>query len=124
MKKITIFCIIALSLAIISCSKDENQTGYADKVVGTYNGTTSSGTAHLSCISEISKTSNTKVKLTIIISGSSFVFGEIDVMNGAGNTYILNYTDQSGYIDGKVEGNVLTYSVNKGVLNSVFTGTR
>jgi hypothetical protein len=37
---------------------------------------------------------------------------------------ILKISCLSGYLDGKVEGNALTISINKGVLNDIFTGTR
>lgn len=45
-------------------------------------------------------------------------------MNAGNNTYTLSYSDQNGSIDGRVEENELTYSINSGVQNSVFTGTR
>ena len=125
MKKIKLLCFFALLFSVISCNKDENPTtGYADKVVGTYHGTMYHGGAPISCTSQIIKTSETKVTLTIIINGSSFTFGEIAVMNGGNNAYNLSYTDQSGYLDGKVEGNTLNFTINKGVLNDFFTGTR
>ncbi len=124
MKKIKLLCFLALLFSVISCSKDENPAGFADKVVGTYLGTMYRGAAPLSCTSQIIKTTAAKVKLIIIIGGSSFTFGEIAVMNAANNTYILSYSDQSGNLDGKVDGNTLTYSISSGVLNSVFTGTR
>ena len=124
MKKIKVLCFLALLISVISCNKDENPAGYADKVVGTYHGTMSHGADNLSCTSEIIKTADTKVKLTIIIGVSSFTFGEIAVMNAANNTYILSFSDQSGYLDGKVDGNKLTYSISSGVLNDMFTGTR
>ena len=124
MKTLKALCFFALLFSVISCNKDENPSGYADKVIGTYHGTTSYGTARLSCTSQITKTADTKVKLTIIINGSSYIFGEIEVMNAGNNTYTLSYSDQNGSIDGRVEGNELTYSINSGVQNSVFTGTR
>lgn len=124
MNKIKVLCFFALLFSVISCSKDENQASLADKVVGTYHGTMSHGTDHLSCTSLIIKTTDTKVQMTIIINGSSFDFGEIAVMKGENNSYILAYSEQSGYIDGKVEGDALTYSINSGVLNDIFTGTR
>ena len=124
MKKIVILCLFALLFFVTSCNEDENPTtGYADKVVGTYHGTMyHEGT--LSCTSQIIKTAASKVTLKIIIGGSSFSFGEIAVMNGGDNTYNLSFIDQSGYLEGKAKGNALTISINKGVLNDVFTGTR
>jgi hypothetical protein len=126
MKKIKVLWFFALLFAVISCNKDENPTNsYADKVVGTYHGTMYHGAAPLICTSQIIKTADAKVTLTLIIGGSSFTFGgEIAVMNGGNNTYNLSYSDQGGYLNGKVEGNALTFSVNQGVLNDVFTGSR
>jgi hypothetical protein len=124
MKKIKVFCFFALLFSFISCNKDENPSSLADKVVGTYHGTTYFGTAHLSCTSIITKTADAMVKLSIYFNGSSFIFAEIGVFNGVNNTYILSYSDQSGTLDGKVEGNALTYNVSSGVLVTVFTGSR
>lgn len=103
MKKIKVLCFIALVFFVISCNKDDNQngTGYADKVVGTYHGTMYHGGGQLSCTSKIMKTADTEITLTVIISGSSFTFGKIAVMNGGNNSYILSYTDQSGSQNGK-----------------------
>ena len=124
MKKIRVFCLFALLFSVTSCNKDENPSSLADKVVGTYHGITSFGTAQLSCTSIISKASDTMVVLTIDFNGSSFIFAEIAVFNAGNDTYTLSYSDQSGFIDGKVEGNTLTYTVSSGVLSTVFTGTR
>lgn len=108
----------------MNCNKDENPAGYADKVVGTYHGTMTDGAYNQSCTSEIIKTADSKVKLTIITGGSSFTFVEIAVLNAGNNTYNLSYTDPSGYLEGKVEANALTYNINSGVLSALFTGTR
>lgn len=124
MKKTIVLCSFAILFSFISCSKDENPTGYADKVAGTYNGTMTFGSLRPSCTTYIVKTSGTKVRLTITIDDSSFIFGEIAVQNTGNDTYSLSYTDQSGYLNGRVEGDELTYSVYSGVLNSMFTGTR
>jgi hypothetical protein len=124
MKKIKLFCFFALLFSVISCNKDENPSSLADKVVGTYHGTTSFGIANMPCTSVITKAADTKVGLTITVNGSSFDFAEIDVFNGGNDAYILSYSNQSGSIEGKVEGNVLTYTVISGVLSTVFTGSR
>jgi hypothetical protein len=124
MKKIKLLCFFTILFSVISCNKDENPTSNADKVVGTYNGTLNNGAANLSCISKIIKTADTKVQLTIILGESSFVFLDISVINIGNTTYKLSYSEQSGYIDGKVEGNVLTYTLNSGVLDYNFIGTR
>lgn len=58
------------------------------------------------------------------MNGSNFIFGEIIVYDGGNDTYILSYTDQSGYLNGKVDGKELTYTVNSGVLSTIFTGYR
>jgi hypothetical protein len=124
MKKIKVFCFFALLFSVISCKKDENPPSLADKVVGTYHGTTSFGTAQIPCISIIIKTGDAMVELKISFNGSSFTFAEIAVNNAGNNTYLLSYSDPSGYLDGKVDGNTLTYTVSSGVLSSVFNGTR
>jgi len=124
MKKIQVLCFFALLFSVISCDKVEISSGYADKVVGTYNGTMSHGADHYACTSRIVKTTDTKIKLTIIMSESSFTIGEIDVKNAGNNTYTLYYADSSGDFSGKVEGNELTYCINVGLLNDLFTGYR
>lgn len=124
MKKVKMLCFFVVLFSVTSCNKDESQSGLADKVVGTYHGTTYFGTANIPCTSIITKIGDTNVELTITFNGSSFSFAEIAVFNGGNNTYILSYSDQSGSIDGKVEGNVLTYNVSSGVLSTVFTGSR
>jgi hypothetical protein len=126
MKKIKVLCFLALLFSLISCNKNDNpnETGYADKVVGTYLGTMYHGGGQLPCTSKINKNADTEITLIIVISGSSFTFGKIAVMNGGKNTYSLTYTDPSGSLYGKVEGDVLNYSVTSGYLNDVFTGTR
>jgi hypothetical protein len=125
MKKIKVLYFFALLFSVISCNKDENPTtGCADKVVGAYNGTMYHGVAYRSCTSEIVKTADTKVKLTIIMGGSIFIVEGIAVKNAPNNTYNLSYTDPTGYLGGEVAGDTLTYSINVGVLNDIFTGTR
>jgi hypothetical protein len=125
MEKIKAICFIALLSSFISCNKDEYPTtGYADKVVGTYYGTMYHGAAPLSCTAQVIKATDTKVSLKLIINGSSFSFGEIDVTNGGNDTFNLSYSDPSGYLSGRVEGNAITISINSGVLNDIFTGNR
>jgi hypothetical protein len=125
MKKIKVLLFFALLFSFISCNKDENPTTvYADKVVGTYQGTMYHGMAYRSCTSEIVKTTDSKVNLTIIMGVSSFIVEGITVTNAPNNTYNLSYTDPTGYLGGEVAGDSLTYSINVGVLNDIFTGTR
>jgi|WetSurMetagenome_2_1015567.scaffolds.fasta_scaffold29413_1 hypothetical protein len=124
MKEIKVVCLIALLLLVVSCSKDETSTGLADKVTGTYNGITTYGTTHLDCITKITKASDTKVRMSVVYEGANFLFGEIAVINAGNDKYLLSFSDQSGSIDGVVEGNTLTYSISNGVLNTLFTGTR
>jgi hypothetical protein len=124
MKTIQTLCFIAMLFSVLSCKKEESQPSYADAVTGTYHGTTYYGASHLPCKATITKTADTRVGLTITINGSSFSFGEIAVFKAGENIYNLSLSDQSGYIDGTVTGNTLTYSITSGVQNSTFTGTR
>ena len=124
MKTVQTLCFIAILFSVLSCKKEESQPSYADAVAGTYHGTTYYGANHLSCTTTITKTADTKVGLTSTINGSSFSFGEIAVIKTGDNTYNLSLSDQSGYLDGTVTGNTLTYSITSGVRNSTFTGAR
>jgi hypothetical protein len=125
MKQIKVLWFFALFISMISCDKNENPpTGYADKVAGTYQGAMYHEANPWMCTSQVMKTGDKKVTIKLFIDGSSFVFADADVTNAGNNTYNLTYTEQSGYLNGKVEGNTLTYSINAGVLNDIFTGSR
>ena len=124
MKNIQVLCLLVLFFSVIGCSKVETPAGYADRVVGTYYGTMSHGAQHIACTSKIEKSTETKIRLTITMNQFYYIFGGIDVKNSGDNSYTLYYSDPSGDLSGKVEGNELTYSISSGVLNDLFFGIR
>ena len=123
MKHLESILAIALLFILISCKKEENSLVLADNVIGNYSGTTTFGNSSLPCTTIITKTSDSKVTMSVNFNGANFLFGEI-VVSKSGDVYLLYYSDQSGSISGRVEGNYLTYLINSGVLSTLFNGTK
>jgi hypothetical protein len=124
MKNVKVLCFITVLFSILSCTKDENHSTLADKVVGTYQGTTYYGSSQQPCLAVITKTSETIVEITTTMDGSSFSLVEIEVTDAGNNTYNLTHSEVNGYINGKVEGNTLTLMINSGVQTAIFIGSR
>jgi hypothetical protein len=124
MKTLQTLCFIAMLFSVLSCKKEESQPSIADAITGTYQGINYYGSSHLPCTVTITKKAGTIVGMTSTIYGSSFIFGDIAVIKTGANTYNLSLVDRTGYLDGTVSGNTLTFNVNDGIQSTSFTGTR
>ena len=108
-----------------SCEKDENLPDYASEIAGTYDGTvTLVGTGTVSASSTFTRSSNTKVDLIVTIGSNNISLDGIDITSSGGNIYNLSYSDSSGSFQGKVEGNVLTWTLTAGSIVETFSGTK
>jgi len=113
-----------LLMLAISCEKDKNLPDYASEIVGTYFGTVNVvGTGTVSGSSILTKRSDQKVDLEIKMGSSSIPLNKIDVSLSGGD-YNLKFTDSSGSFTGKVEGNLLTWTLTDGSTTIIFSGTR
>ena len=109
----------------ISCEDDKNLPDYASEVVGTYVGTVNVvGTGTVSGSSILTKRSDQKVDLEIKMGSSSTPLNKINVSWPGGDIYNLKFTDSSGSFTGKVEGNLLTWTLTDGSTTIMFSGTR
>lgn len=108
-----------------SCQKDETLTDYASEIVGTYNGTiTVVGTGTVPSSSKLTKSSEQVVDLEIYVGSSSTSLDGIKVSSSGSNIYTLSYTDSSGSFVGKVEENILTWTLTAGSVSDTFSGTK
>jgi hypothetical protein len=126
-KRICIYPLIIMGILLmlaISCKKDENNTDYASKIIGTYNGTiTLVGTGSVSGSSTLTRSSDKVVDLEIIISSTSIPLPGITV-SSSGSIYNLNYGVSGSSFTGKVDGNTLTWTLTAGSITETFTGTK
>jgi hypothetical protein len=126
--KIWFYPLIVFGFLLIlstGCSKDDNLPGLAGAIAGTYNGTISvNGSGTVSCSSILTRSSQTKVDLTIIIGATNIPLDGINVSSSGSNIYNLSYSDSSGSFTGKVEGNLLTWTLSDGSTSETFSGTK
>jgi hypothetical protein len=123
--------ILPLSLAVllvtfsVSCTKDDNSPDLGTKIAGTYVGTlTMVGTGTVPCSSQLTRSSNTKVKLVIVIGTSNIPLDGIEVSTNSTGIYSLSYIDSSGSFNGKVDGNTFTWTLSAGGVTQTFSGTK
>ena len=108
----------------ISCEDDKNLPDYASEIAGTYVGTVNVvGSGTVSGSSILTKRSDQKVDLEIKMGSSSIPLNRIDVSLSGGD-YNLKFTDSSGSFTGKVEGNLLTWTLTDGSDTVIFSGNR
>jgi hypothetical protein len=124
MKSILLLIITVLLILTPGCSKEKEVKSLADTVAGAYIGSTGFDVVRIPCTSVLSKNDDTHVSLTINYPNDIFTFGNLSVYAGGNSTYILSYSDPGGTISGTVKGDSLTYSVNNGILNTLFSGIR
>jgi len=107
----------------ISCEDDKNLPDYASEIVGTYIGTVNLvGIGTVPGSSKLTKRSEQVIDLEIIIDSESTFLNKIDVSMSGGD-YNLKKTDSSGSFTGKVDGNLLTWTVTDGSATIIFSGT-
>ena len=122
-RTLLIFFAVASTL-LTSCGGDNSQQDYASLITGTYIGTVTSGSGTTAGSSELVKRSETKVDMDIIAGSHTLSIPGIRVTRVGYNIYDLSCTISGNSLDGKVEGNKLTYTLSSGALNGTFTGTR
>jgi hypothetical protein len=114
-----------LTTVLISCTKKEDTPDYATAIAGTYTGTlTVVGTGSATASSTLSKSTETLVDLLVSIGARYTTLSGINVSNPSSNNYTLSYTDASGSFTGKVQGNILTWTITDGTSVDTFTGTK
>jgi len=123
--------ILSLSLAVmlvtfsVSCTKDDNSPDLGSKIAGTYIGTlTMVGTGTVSCSSQLTRSSNTKVNLVIYIGTSNVPLNGIEVSSSSTDVYSLSYIDSSGSFTGKVDGKTFTWTLSAGGVTQTFSGVK
>jgi hypothetical protein len=120
-----LFYFLALvSAALTSCRREEPQPDYAKSIAGAYIGTVTTASGATSSSSALTRRSETKVDMAIIAGSHSLNIYGVTVSSVKDNIYDLSYTIAGNSLDGKVEGNTLTYTLSSGTLNGTFTGTR
>jgi hypothetical protein len=122
-RTLLIFFAIASTL-LTSCGGDNPQQDYASMITGTYIGTVTNGSDTTAGSSELVRRSETKVDMDIIAGSHNLSIPGIRVSRVDDNIYDLSYTIAGNSLDGKVEGNILTYTLSSGALNGTFTGTK
>jgi len=126
MKKMrTLLMFLAVvSAALTSCGGDESQADYANMIAGTYIGTVTTGSGSTAGSSEIVRRSDTKIDMNIIAGSHTLSIPGVGVSRVTGNIYDLSFSLAGNTLDGRVEGNKLTYTLSSGDLNGTFTGTK
>ena len=126
--RIWIYSLVLMGFLLIlatSCEKDETLPDYASKIVGTYNGTVKvTGIATVPGSSTLTKSSEQEVDLEVKIGSSSIPLDGIEVSSSGADIYNLKYSDSSGSFTGKVEGNILTWTLTGGGDTMTFSGTK
>ncbi len=122
-RTLLIFFAVASTL-LTSCGGDNSKQDYASLITGTYIGTVTNGSGTTAGSSELVKRSETKVDMDIIAGSHTLSIPGIRVSRVDDNIYDLSCTISGNSLDGKVEGNKLTYTLSSGALNGTFTGTK
>ena len=110
--------------ALTSCGGDGSQRDYASMITGTYIGTVTTGSGTTAGSSEIVRRSDTRIDMNIIAGSHSLSIPAVTVSRVADNIYELSFTLSGNSLDGRVEGNILTYTLSSGDLDGTFTGTK
>jgi hypothetical protein len=114
-----------LLMLATSCEDDKNLPDYASEIVGAYYGTVNIvGTGTVSGSSILTKRSEQVIDLEVKIGLESTSLNRIDVSMSGGDIYNLKKTDSSGSFTGKVEGNLLTWTLTDGSTTIIFSGTK
>ncbi|MDX9727504.1 MAG: hypothetical protein RBT38_14085 [Bacteroidales bacterium] len=125
MKTKVLLALTILVAVCFACEKDDSGPDLATSVAGTYTGSiVVSGTGSTSCTSILTKKSNDKVDLKIIISTTTIPLNGISVSSAGTDSWDLSYGDSSGSFEGNVQGNLLTWTLTGGGYTETFTGTR
>jgi hypothetical protein len=121
----TLFIFLAIvSIVLLSCGRKEPQPDYAGIIAGTYIGTVTTASGTTSGSSALTRRSETKVDMAIIAGSHSLDIYGVTVSSVKDNIYDLSYAIAGNSLDGKVEGNTLTYTLSSGTLDGTFIGTR
>jgi hypothetical protein len=123
MRTLVMFLAVA-SAALTSCGGDESQADYASMITGTYIGTVTTGSGSTAGTSEIVRRSDTKIDMNIIAGTHTLSIPGVGVSRVADNIFDLSFSLAGNTLDGRVEGNKLTYTLSSGDLNGTFTGTK
>ncbi|MGB8359019.1 MAG: hypothetical protein WCD55_10445 [Bacteroidales bacterium] len=123
MRTLLIFFAVCAA-ALTSCGGDKSQRDYASMITGTYIGTVTTGSGTTAGSSEIVRRSDTRIDMNIIAGSHSLSIPAVTVSRVADNIYDLSFTLSGNSLDGRVEGNILTYTLSSGELNGTFTGTK
>lgn len=111
-------------LSCSSCGRDEPQSDYAAIIEDTYSGTVTTGSANVAGITEVVRSTDTKVDVYITAGTHTLDIYGVRISNSGDDIYYLSYTIVGNTLEGNVEGNQLTYTLTSGALNGTFTGTR
>lgn len=125
MKTTVLFVLIIIFTALNACEKDESGPDLASSITGTYTGTVNvSGTGSAGCTCVLSRSSNTKVNLSITVYSTTVDLDGISVTSAGTDMYDLSLSDSSGSFEGTVDGNTLSWTLTGGGYTETFTGTR
>jgi len=125
MKAQLFFLTAVLMLICFGCSNDDDSVDLASGVEGFYSGSWRVSGYNRSGTCEVIRVSDTKVTLEMEILGVGIPeMPDVKLSDGGNGTINLKYTDSSGNLDGKIQGESITISITDGSTSLSFSGTR
>ena len=109
MKKQQLFFLIAVMMMIcFGCKKDSDSADFASSAVGIYEGNWDAYGGNYYGTCEVSKVTNTTIKLTMEILGVSIPeIPDVKLSDDGSGKIKLSYSDPSGTVTGSIQGKTI-----------------